>query len=249
MTRKIRALIVDDEHDGRTGLMNLLEKYCPEVEVADMAEGVNDAFCKITNLNPQLVFLDIKMDDGTAFDLLKRFTSIDFRIIFVTAYDEYAMDAIHYSAMDYLLKPVRPVLLVEAVKKMKGEFRFEKIEEQIDLLLQPKPQRKKIALPSSDGLIFVPFSSIMRCESDSSYTIFVLDSGRKIMVSRTMKEYETLLPGNTFFRIHKSHIVNLDYISQYINRDGTFVIMENGDNVPIARNRRDEFLAKISMCQ
>lgn len=180
MTRKIQALIVDDEHDGRTGLFNMLSKYCPEVEIVEMAESVNDAYTKITRLNPQLVFLDIKMDDGTAFDLLKKFPSIWFRIVFVTAYDEYAIEAIHYSAMDYLLKPVRPVLLVEAVKKMKGDVRIERLEEQIELLLQPKPKREKIALPSSDGLIFVNFANIIRCESDSSYTLFVLSTGKKL---------------------------------------------------------------------
>ena len=126
-----------------------------------------------------------------------------------------------------------------------GDVRIERLEEQIELLLQPKPKREKIALPSSDGLIFVNFANIIRCESDSSYTLFVLSTGKKIMVTRTMKEYENLLPESNFFRVHKSHIVNLDYISQYINRDGAYVVLENGDNIPLARNKREEFLGKI----
>jgi len=245
MNTLIEALIVDDEQDGRIGLENLLLKYCPSVKIIGMAEGVHDAYKKIKLLKPQLVFLDIKMDDGTAFDLLKKISHFDFRIIFVTAYDEYAIEAIRFGAFDYLLKPVIPALLIESVEKLKKTIRIDVLEEQVKLLLQDKGKREKIALPASNGLLFVRIPDIVRCESDSSYTTFVLASGKKILVTRTMKEYESLLPPDVFFRAHKSHIINLNYVRQYVNRDGTYIILDNNDSIPLARNRKDEFLEKI----
>lgn len=241
----IRSLIVDDEFDGRQSIRNMLQKYCHQVEVIDEATGVEDAYLKITELRPQLVFLDIRMDDGTAFDLLQKFREISFHIIFVTAYDEYALEAIRYSAIDYLLKPARPTLLIEAIEKVTKQSRLDKIEEQVSLLLQEKAKREKIALPTSDGLIFIKIVDIIRCESDSSYTMFYLSNNRKLLVTRTMKEFAELLPANMFFRIHKSHLINLNHIDQYINRDGGSVIMDNGNHVPIARNRKDGFVKAL----
>ena len=242
----IRSLIVDDEIDGRQSMRNLLEKYCQQVDIIDDATGVEDAYLKIAELKPQLVFLDIRMDDGTAFDLLRRFTEIPFHIIFATAYDEYALEAIRYSAIDYLLKPVQPKLLIEAVEKIAKQTRLDKVEEQVNLLLQEKNKREKIALPTSDGLLFIKIVDIIRCESDNSYTMFYLTNKRRFLVTRTMKEFVELLPSSLFFRIHKSHLVNLNQIKQYINRDGGSVVMENGDNVPIARNRKEGFLKNLN---
>ena len=242
----IRSLIVDDEIDGRQSMRNLLEKYCQQVDIIDEATGVEDAYLKIAELKPQLVFLDIRMDDGTAFDLLRRFTEIPFHIIFATAYDEYALEAIRYSAIDYLLIPVQPKLLIEAVEKIAKQTRLDKVEEQVNLLLQEKNKREKIALPTSDGLLFIKIVDIIRCESDNSYTMFYLTNKRRFLVTRTMKEFVELLPSSLFFRIHKSHLVNLNQIKQYINRDGGSVVMENGDNVPIARNRKEGFLKNLN---
>lgn len=242
----ISSLIIDDEHDGLLAIRSMLGKYCPQIQIIDEASGVNDAFLKINEHQPELIFLDIKMDDGTAFDLLKKFSTINFKIIFVTAYDEYAIEAIKYSALDYLLKPVSPTQLIEAVDKLSNLSRIETMEQQLQLLLQEKTQREKIALPTADGLLFVKIKNILRCESDSSYTNFVLASGKKILVTRTMKEFEKLLPNNTFYRVHKSHLINIQYIDQYITRDGTSVIMENNDCIPVARNRKDDFLKVIA---
>lgn len=242
----ITSLIVDDEHDGRVAVRNMVEKYCRSVQILDEADGVEDAFLKIKQHDPDLIFLDIKMDDGTAFDLLRKFSNISFKIIFITAYDEYAIEAIKYSALDYILKPIRPALLVEAVEKMQETSRVSKLEQQIELLLQEKTQREKIALPTSDGLLFVKVVDILRCESDSSYTNFVLANGKKILVTRTMKEFEELLPSDMFYRVHKSHLINIKYIDQYVTRDGASVIMENNDCVPIARNRKDDFLTFLN---
>jgi two-component system, LytTR family, response regulator len=242
----IRSLIIDDEPDGRNALQSQLARYCPQVTVVGMAEGVADAYEKINDLDPELLFLDIKMDDGTAFDLLQKFTQIRFKIIFVTAFDEYAIEAIRYSALDYLLKPVRPTLLIEAVEKMAKSNRIEKLEEQVGILLQQSARREKIALPTTDGLIFVKITDVLRCESDGSYTRFVLHSGKMHMVSRTLKEFEELLPATVFFRAHKSHLINTNYIAQYINRDGGMVVMDNGDQVPLARNRKDDFMLALN---
>lgn len=242
----IKSLIVDDEFDGRQSMRNMVQKYCHQVEVIDEATGVEDAYLKIAEHKPQLVFLDIRMDDGTAFDLLQKFREIPFHIIFVTAYDEYALDAIRYSAIDYLLKPVRPTLLIDAVEKVAKQSRLDKIEEQVSLLLQEKDKREKIALPTSDGLIFIKIVDIIRCESDSSYTLFYLTEDRKILVTRTMKEFAELLPVNMFFRVHKSHLININHIEQYINRDGGSVVMDNNNHVPIARNRKEGFVKALN---
>lgn len=242
----IRSIIVDDEPDGRDALNNQLAKYCPNIIVVETANGVADAYNKISSLKPSLVFLDIRMDDGTAFDLLQKFEHVNFKVIFITAYDEYAIEAIRYSALDYLLKPVRPSLLIEAVEKAAKTTRIEKLEEQVGILLQQSNKRDKIALPTADGLIFVKISDIMRCESDGSYTRFLLINDKILFVSRSLKEFEELLPSSSFFRTHKSHLINTNYIAQYINRDGGVVVMENGDQIPIARNRKDDSIESLN---
>lgn len=241
----IQAIIIDDEFDGRNTVRNMIEKYCSTVNIVDEADGVEEAYLKIKQHNPNLIFLDIRLNDGTAFDLLRKFSTIDFKIIFVTAFDEYAIEAIKFSALDYILKPVRPALLIEAVEKLNEKSRISKLEEQIELLLQEKTQREKIALPTADGLLFVKVVDILRCESDSSYTNFVFTNGKNILVSRTMKEFEDLLPKDIFHRVHKSHLINLKFVNQFVTRNGASVIMENGECIPIARNRKDEFLEKL----
>jgi len=238
----MKALIIDDEKHARENLAGLLERHCPQVDVAAIGTGVQEGLALVEKLNPELVFLDVEMQDGTGFDLLKNLTTITFKVVFVTAHNHFALQAIKWSALDFLLKPVDPEELISAVS------RFEKTtgqKDQIDLLLQEKPKREKIALPTSDGLIFVKVKEIVRLEADGCYTHFHTRDKQSLMVSRTMKEYIEMLPEETFFRVHKSHYINLEYLQKYSNRDGGTAILENGDHVPISRTAKDDFVRRI----
>lgn len=238
----MKAIIIDDEKHARENLYSLLERFCPEIEILGIGTGVTEGLGLIEKLKPELVFLDVEMQDGTGFDLLKRVPQINFQVIFVTAHNHFALDAIKWSALDFLLKPVDPDELKQAVNK------FQKVkqqQDQFDLLLEEKPQKEKIALPTSDGLLFVKVKSIVRLEAEGCYTHFKVMGGPDIMVSRTMKDYIEMLPPSSFFRVHKSHYINLNYLQKYSNRDGGAAIMENGDNVPVSRTHKDEFVSLI----
>jgi two-component system LytT family response regulator len=236
------ALIIDDEKHARENLLGLLEKHCPTVDVAGIGTGVQEGLALIEKIKPELVFLDVEMQDGTGFDLLKKLGNIAFKVIFVTAHNHFALQAIKWSALDFLQKPVDEEELIAAVARFKKNDRQ---NDQIELLLQERPKREKIALPTSDGLIFVKVKEIVRLEADGCYTHFHTRDKQSIMVSRTMKEYVEMLPAETFFRVHKSHYINLEYLQKYSNRDGGTAILETGDHVPISRNSKDEFVKRV----
>ncbi len=238
----LKSLIIDDEYLERVVLRSLIDEYCNFVQVIDEAEGVEDGFAKINKYKPDLVFLDVQMGDGTGFDLLKKFSHIDFKIIFVTTHEGFAIEAIKYAALDYLLKPLETDSFINAINKLQNVSRMNVLEQQVQLLLEKSNERKKIALPTADGLLFVKIEDILRCESDGSYTNFVLSNGKKILVTRVLKEFADILPSNLFVRIHKSHLINMEYVKQYSNRNGQSVIMENNDEIPVARTRKDSFL-------
>lgn len=238
----MRTLIIDDEKHARETLLGLLEKFCPSVDVVATGTGVEEGLALMARLKPELVFLDVEMQDGTGFDLLRKLGTVPFKVIFVTAHNHFALQAIKWSALDFLLKPVDVDELTAAVS------RFETVQQhkaQIDLLLQEKPSREKIALPTSDGLIFVKIKEIVRLEADGCYTRFFTSDKQNLMVSRTMKEYIEMLPDRNFFRVHKSHYINLDFLQKYSNRDGGTAILETGDHIPISRNAKDEFVRRI----
>lgn len=243
----IRAVIIDDEREGRNTLQNLLESLCKNVSIAGTANDVISGLDLIKKEAPDLVFLDIHMPDGTGFDLLERIEDVNFSVIFVTAYDQYALKAIKFSAIDYLLKPVEPQSLVEAVEKIKTQDSdYHLISKQISTLFRNKNGFERITLPTFEGLRFIVLKDIIRCEADNNYTNFYLSSRERVLVTRTLKEYDNALSGLEFIRVHQSHLVNSKYIDRYIKGDGGYVIMTDGSKVEVSRRRKEEFLKKMT---
>ncbi|HET6226983.1 MAG TPA: LytTR family DNA-binding domain-containing protein [Bacteroidia bacterium] len=247
----IKAIIVDDELGARESLSKMIEKNCKQLEVIAKADSMLAAFEAITTKQPDLVFLDIEMPNGNAFDLLEKFKEINFNIIFTTAYDHYAIKAIKFSALDYILKPIDPEELVEAVKrfekKQKGEPNV--LDKQFKTLLsnvRPENKLKKVGIPDGDGLVFINLADIIRCESDGNYTFFILTNGKKIIASRTLGEYEQMFTEDNFFRVHRSHLINLQHVKKYIKGEGGYVIMADDSQVEVSRRNKNEFLEKLS---
>ena len=239
----IRIAIIDDEPDARHTLRTFLTELCPQVEIAGEADGVESGYRLIRQQKPHAVLLDISMNDGTGFDLLDRFSNPPFRVIFSTAFDEFALKAFKYSALDYLLKPIEPDELVRAIDKI-GEDRMDEFSMKISNIIKTARTRhfEKIGLSSQEGLVFLRLEDIVNLEADGNYTTFYLRNGEKHVVVRPLKEFEDLLPSEMFFRTHQSHIVNLNFIKKYLKEDGGYVILENGSKVIVARRRKDEFL-------
>ena len=240
----LKTVVIDDELNGRTILKSFIEKYCNGIEIIGEADSVKTGVELINKLQPELVFLDIQMQDGTGFDLLKKFDTTNFKVIFVTSYDHYAIKAIKFSAVDYILKPVDPDNLVEAVNRVQEIAANTDIESKINVLVSNINNLEKLALPASDGIRFVKINDIVRCESDNNYTMFHLINKEKILVSKTLKEYDVLLSSVNFYRVHKSHLVNLKYVTKYIPGEGGYLILEDGSHADVSR-RKKEGLMKI----
>ena len=244
--KRIKALIVDDEELARKNLEILLSDYCPIVEVIGTAANAREAKRFISTNHIDLLLLDIEMPNGSGFDLLESLEDeINFKIIFITAYHEYALKAFKYSAVDYLLKPINPDELQEAISKVRPGEDHEskaKIETLIDNIQRKGELINKIALPSMEGLQFVNLDDIIYCESLDNYTQFYLLDGRRIMVSKTIKYFEEALDESRFYRVHRSNIINLKYIDKYVKGEGGYVVMKQGQRIPVSRRRKDSFL-------
>ena len=241
------TVIVDDEPKNLRILRKLLQDFCPRIQVCGEATDVKMAYNVINELKPSLVLLDIEMPYGNAFDLLDRLRPIDFEIIFITAFDSYSLKAFKYSAIDYLLKPVDITELQEATDKAIQKISNKSINEQVELLLSnfknPQNSLQKIAIPTLDGFVFLHVDDIIRCEANGSYTFIYIVNSEKIIASKSIKEYEEILPQAVFCRIHNSHLVNLNRIKKYSKGRGGTVIMEDGAILEVASRRRDEFLS------
>jgi len=244
----ITAIIVDDEPYSCEALASLLEKYCPEVKVLNICYSGMDALKSIEQFHPQIVFLDIELPQMNGFELLERLPSIDFELIFTTSYDQYAIKAIRWSALDYLLKPIDREELQKAVQKA-VHSKKPPLPQQIEVLLQklkqPTPMVNKIAIPTLEGLHMVLVDSIVYCESDSNYTKFVLKNDKKIIASRSLKEVEEMLEDYSFARVHHSFLVNLNEVEKYIKGDGGYLMMSNGATVDVSRSRKEILLRKL----
>ena len=242
-----KTVIVDDEPKNLRILKKLLQDFCPQIQVVGEAGDVKMAFDVIQELKPELVILDIEMPYGNAFDLLDSLMPIDFEIIFITAFDNYSLKAFKYSALDYLLKPVDISELQAAAEKAIQKITGKNINQQVALLLSnfknPQNNLQKIAIPTMDGFVFMNVEDIIRCEANGAYTFIHTVRNEKITASRSIKEYEELLPSSIFCRIHNSHLVNLNKIKKYSKGRGGTVIMEDGAILEVASRRRDEFLA------
>jgi two-component system LytT family response regulator len=257
--KNLRAIIVDDETNAREALTNLLRIVSPEVELCGEAKNVDQGIALIKEQKPDLVFLDIQMPGKTGFDLLGSFDQIDFGVIFTTAYQEFAIRAFRFSAIDYLLKPIDPDELFSAVGKFNKTMGHVQ-PQQLQILqghfdnpakTQRLTERKKndfqrIALPTAEGIHFIQMKDIIQCESLGSYTKFHLTNGPAIVVSRLLKEYEEILDDYYFYRVHQSHIVNLEHIKRYVKGDGGQVWMSDNTEIEVSRRRKEDFLALLS---
>jgi two-component system, LytTR family, response regulator len=241
----IKALIIDDEPNAREILGSLLGAYCPEVEVVGMAGTVSDGFMMVQQLKPQLLFLDIEMKGETGFDLIDRFQNPPFKIIFVTSYDHYALKAIKFSALDYLLKPVKDVELVNAVLKAKAyvqsQTSLDNLQNLITTLKNPLDRKNKIAISTQIGIEMVEIDTIVRCEASGSYTTLYLIDQRRIVSSRDLKSYQELLEDYNFFRVHDSHLIAYYHIHKVLNEDGGVVLTSSNERIPISRRRKSDF--------
>jgi two-component system LytT family response regulator len=239
----ITAVIVDDEKPAREALTNMLKIFCPDVKIIGEADGVESGVETINKLEPDTVFLDIQMPDGTGFDLLKEFASINFKFIFITAYQEYAIQAFKFSAIDYILKPIDPSDLIAAVEKLQesvlNEDTNKKFQTFIENIQWHEKNPKKIVLKTFETVIVAEKESIVRCESENNYTMFYFTDKPKILVSKTLKEFEDLLSASGFFRVHQSHLINLTYVSKFKRFPESHVILTNGEKVPVSIRKRD----------
>lgn len=245
---KYEVLIVEDEEHQQLRLTELLQEH-PEFRVAGIASSIDEARKTLQRFTPELVFMDVLLPPHTSFDLLSSLSSIPFSIIFTTSFEEYAVKAFRLSAVDYLLKPVSRDDLVAALGKFKEKKRAADTSTHIRLLLDNLESRReiptKVALPTLTGFIFVPVKEIVRCESDNTYTTFFLTDKRKIVVSKTLKDCEQLLSGYRFVRVHNSHVINIEYVSEYVRGEGGIAKMADGSQVDVSRRRKDEFLRQL----
>jgi two-component system, LytTR family, response regulator len=242
----IKAIIIEDEKMSRETLYRLLEKYCPQVEVVAEADSYRKGIEEIRKHHPDVIFLDIQMPDGSGFRVLEEIGEIDFEIIFTTAFDQFAIKAIKYSALDYLLKPIIPQDLSEAVarveKKKAESTRKRNLETYSEKAALPDDKNQKIILSTSEMIHVIQVGDIIRCESDNYYTYFHFSDGRKLLVSKTLKENEELLHPFNFIRPHKSHLVNINYIKSYIRQDGGYILMTDGTRIPVSRRKKDKIM-------
>jgi two-component system LytT family response regulator len=244
----IKAILIDDEEHCRETLAIQLEKYCPEVKLLAQCSSAAQGLQAITDYHPEVVFLDVEMPLMNGFEMLGKLPEIAFEVIFTTGYDAYAIKAIRFSALDYLLKPINKDELIKAVSKI-SRVRQNPLSQQLDILMQKLDHKpvvlQKIALPTLEGYELIPLAHIIQCESDSNYTYVYLKNGKKIIVSRSLKDIEELLEGHSFLRIHHSHLVNLNEIVRYVRGEGGYVVMSDNTSVNVSRSRKEILLKAI----
>ena len=239
-----KVLIIDDENKTRDFIKKLLLSFGHDFEIYTDGSNVETGIKAINKIKPDLVFLDIQMPDGNGFDVLKGVREKDFEVIFITAYQEYAIQAIKFSALAYILKPIDIDELEEAVdkalytmKKKNGkDVQFNALQANAD-----RNKKNKLVLKTQESVHVLELKDIVRCEADKNYTSFFLNSGKRILVSKTLKEYDLLLSGHSFFRVQQSHLVNLNFIDRYDKMDGGAVIMKDGSSVPLSPAKKEQF--------
>jgi two-component system LytT family response regulator len=242
---KITAILIDDELSSLQNLQQKLNEFCPDVEIIGTTQKPEQAIALIRQYAPDVVFLDIEMPRMNGFRMLDELGDIDFEIIFTTAYNHYAVDAIRISAFDYLMKPIAIKDLQSAVERL-AKRQKPQVKDKLDVLKSSlsntKSQDEKIAIPTSEGLEFIPIKTILHIESSSNYSKIFFVEGKSILVTKLLKDFEDMLVPYHFYRVHNSHLINLNYIKKYIRGEGGQVIMQNGDVIDVARRKKDEFL-------
>lgn len=245
----ITAIIIDDEADGRDALQIALEKYCPEVAIAGIYATPEEGIAGIRQLKPSIVFLDVQMPQMSGFDVLQQLSPIIFEVIFVSAHDRYAIKAIKFSALDYLLKPVDVDDLIHAVKKVKERLHKENNSYQYQSVLNniqfKSGKIEKLAIPSLTGIDFFDTNDIIYCRADGSYTTLFLKDKQSCLVSKNLKDFENLLAESGFCRVHHSFLINLRHVQKYVKGDGGYVLLTEGHHADISRRKKDEFLALL----
>jgi two-component system LytT family response regulator len=236
-----QAIIIDDLPHSRAALRADLKDYCPQVEVIGEADGVISGAKLLKDTEPDIVFLDIQMNDGTGFDLLEILPEKNFKLIFTTASNEHAIRAFRFSAVDYLLKPIDPLLLQEAVKKASRGQR----ERIATLKSHLEGHSQRLVLNSQDKVRVVEIAEIIQCESNGSYTIFFLKDGEQVLVTKTLKEFDDLLSPAGFIRAHQSHLVNLSHIREFVKSDGGMLVMKDKTQIPVASRKRASVVAAL----
>ncbi|MCG8696489.1 MAG: LytTR family DNA-binding domain-containing protein [Bacteroidales bacterium] len=246
---KIRSVIIEDEQKNRDNIKALLAEYCPEIDLVGEADSVGDALKLVKKIAPDLLFLDIELPDGNAFDLLETLNQDDFEVVFVTAYGHYAIKAIKFCALDFILKPINIYELTKAVQKSKERIdkknENKRLRELLNNIARTKKQ-KQIVLPVGNQLEFIRVNEIVSLHADNNYTIFKLNNGKEMLVCKTLGEYESLLTDYGFLRTHQSHIVNISMIKTLVKSDGGYLLLNNKTTIPISRNRKQfvvDFLA------
>ncbi len=249
----MKAVIIDDEQGGRETLRNFLNKYCEDIEIIGEADGVETGVALLSqaDIKPDVVFLDIQLKDGLSFQILDELEHIGFEVIFATAFNHFAIKAFNYSAVGYLLKPIDPEELIGAVDRVrKGpKPHMKKRLEVLSNHFNNPNTFEKMSISAIDGIYFINIKDIVRCEGEDNYTHIHLNTGEKITVSKTIKEYEKLLTPINFYRVHKSHLVNLNYIVKFVKGEGGYLMMEDGISIEVSRRRRAAFMERLRNIQ
>ncbi|MFK7933223.1 MAG: LytR/AlgR family response regulator transcription factor [Saprospiraceae bacterium] len=249
----IPAIIIEDEASGLNNLQNILQQHCPSVEVIGTAETVRSGISLLNNphIHPAVVFMDINLPDGTVFQLIDKLEKIDFEIVFVTAHEDHAIKACQYSSIGYIVKPIDPDLLVEAVERVSVKKPTD-IDKRLDVLHShynnPNAFRK-MAISALDGIYFVNFGDIVRLEAEDNYTHIHLKGGERMTASKTIKSYESMLAPYNFYRVHKRHVINLNYMRKFVKGDGGYLIMDDGIKIEVSRRRRPAFMEQMRRLQ
>jgi two-component system LytT family response regulator len=242
----MKVLIIDNENNLREGLMLLLKNYCPEITALTEADGVKTGLEKIKSFQPDILLLDVEMEDGTGFDLMKQVTNPSFQLIFVTAHNKYAIEAFQFSAIDYLLKPVDPDALQKSIQRATANIRNNSLQQQVQILLQQLTgahnKDRKIVLKDIENTWFVKVADILFCEAEGTYTKFFLQNAEPILVSKNLKEYEEILEPLGFLRTHHSFLANPDKIKLYDKTDGGMLILEGGLSVPVSQRKKEHVM-------
>lgn len=242
----IKAIIIDDEKFARDNIKSILLSCHKNVKVIGEAENVEQGIELLNKEKPDIIFLDVEMPDGTGFDLLKKIKEKDFKIIFTTAHESYAIEAIKFGAFDFLLKPFKTSELVESVNKLINEqldqYYSLKFDAMFSNINNSQPGVKKIALKTAEKIHLVNIKDIIHCESENNYTHFFINDGKKILVSKSIKRFDEMLSEHGFMRVHQSHLINLNYIQHYDKQDGGYLVMTNSDRLPVSGQQKPYLL-------
>lgn len=244
---QIKSIIVDDEKNGRENLAGILNQYCPEIKILGQVNSVESGISLIKNSTPDLIFLDIEMPKADGFQLLEYFKDFHFEVIFVTAFDNYAIKAIRFSAADYILKPININNLKAAIDKVVNRIQQKEENQRMKQLVYNlrQPGNPRIGLPTGDRIEFVEVDQIIRCQGEGNYTHIYFVNDKHLLVAKTLVEFEDLLEEFSFVRVHKGHLVNLKHVTAYAKTDGGILHLSNGSKVSVSRRRKDDLLKRL----